>query len=1068
MKFIPPAKRSKSIIDVIDLIARSKHFDPDWYCDTYRDVTATGLSAAEHYLFIGASLERDPSPSFSSQKYLIEHTDVAAAGMNPLVHYERHGIKAKRRIFPASSGHVAADKAIRASEVRAIRKTLDRETALHLVLEVFHRRLVGKPHRVFPAFDARGTSDFVDALCSLAPEVQEARKLRASIVMPTYNRANELSAAIGSVLTQTHRNIELLVIDDGSTDTTSEVLRQYAHDKRVRVFHGKHTGVSAARNIGLTNCTGDVVFYLDSDNTWTNSFVELMLISLVTSGADCAYGASRLQDKAGNLIAYRGEPYNWHMCINGNYVDMNVFCHKRTMLADVGYFDTTLKRMVDWDLILRFTKNNRPIYVPVIGCLYTEDAQDSSRITISQPYAYRKVVHEKNLKGFSSSEEALKYVKFNIAIKIPAPEEKKQAWGDYHYAESLKEAFERLGHKVRIDFLGTWYDRPILHDDIAIVLRGLTEYIPRPGQISLMWNISHPDQVSYDEYRKFHGIFVASESYSTLLSIILGRRVETMLQCTDSHRFSFHPIAKDAKGIFVGNSRKEYRQIVKWARDASLDLTVYGQDWEAFLDPAMIKGRNIDNRQLAQSYASSGFVLNDHWQSMQEFGLVSNRVFDVIGCGGDLISDHLPSIHRLFGGSVKCVKSSDELAVAAGSSQSRTYRQRKEASDFVHKNHSFDHRAEQFIEWIRCFLSPASASEGAERATKSDRIKVGVIVQNGRAWPTSSAFIRLFAPLTTDSALDHIEVVHLTGQDDPRLSDIKVCIVQRVAIADMTDAEKLVATLKANEASLFVDTDDAFHFHEQHIEHDAVLQFLMRNAREVWFSTENLSRQYEHLSVPTRVVANHLDPRLWKNYRKAIRTNFSEGPVKFLYMGTATHDKDFDEVLQAFEQLAMSRPGKFHLTLVGAVRNPPKRDWLSHVLPPSTRGSYPEFVRWLRDTADYDVGIAPLAKSKFNSCKSDVKFLDYSALGLLSILSDCDAYKDVLSRGLALGCGGTTREWVQAFEAVIDEPLRFTKMRQDAIAFVWNTRSVVASEDIAALPSVLLSKSVSSFSEAAE
>ncbi|MBS0208956.1 MAG: glycosyltransferase family 2 protein [Planctomycetes bacterium] len=88
-----------------------------------------------------------------------------------------------------------------------------------------------------------------------------------SVVIPTYNRADLLGRAIQSVLDQTHTEVEALVVDDGSTDHTREVVARFT-DPRVRYFHQANAGVSAARNTGLLAARGEFIALLDSDDAW--------------------------------------------------------------------------------------------------------------------------------------------------------------------------------------------------------------------------------------------------------------------------------------------------------------------------------------------------------------------------------------------------------------------------------------------------------------------------------------------------------------------------------------------------------------------------------------------------------------------------------------------------------------------------------------------------------------------------------------------------------------------------------------------------------------------------------
>ena len=102
-----------------------------------------------------------------------------------------------------------------------------------------------------------------------------------SVIIPTFNRAYCLGKAIESVRTQTHQNTEILVLDDGSTDGTRDLIEQsYAGDPRVRYFFHENRGVTATRNRGIPLCRGDFVALLDSDDTWYPWKIELQLACL--------------------------------------------------------------------------------------------------------------------------------------------------------------------------------------------------------------------------------------------------------------------------------------------------------------------------------------------------------------------------------------------------------------------------------------------------------------------------------------------------------------------------------------------------------------------------------------------------------------------------------------------------------------------------------------------------------------------------------------------------------------------------------------------------------------------
>lgn len=915
----------------------------------------------------------------------------------------------------------------------------------------------------------------VDAL--YAKQAAHFDAIKAAVIMPTWDRGSSIGEAINSVLGQTHGNFTLYVIDDGSADNTHDVVEAYAaRDARVQYHRLERGGVSKARNYGLqlANEAAEAayVFYLDSDNSWFGSYLRTMIVFMETGKLDAGYAGIEAKNDGGDTDFFRGDEFDWQACHQANYVDLNCFAHRRDAVPESqDWFDNSLRRMVDWDFILRLTALRRICFAPFLAVHYY-NGDCGSRITKTEHLGdvkdLRMQVQAKHdpawFSLFSASENRPNWGEIrwaqtaqHIGLKIPAPYDKRMEWGDYHYAESLKAAFEAQGHTVIIDFAGDWDKRPAAQDDMVIVLRGLNRYEPKPEHFNIMWNISHPDQVAYEEYEEYDLVCVASVSYAAFLRTVIRKPVACLLQSTDTSRF--YPTDKNpsvaADVLFVGNSRNEYRDIVRWAVDADSDLSVYGTRWEGFIDSKLVKGENINNTKLGSYYCSANAVLNDHWASMRDYGLVSNRIFDVLAAGGTLISDKCHSSGYLFGEAVQQVSNSEEFETALKEVHRRDEVQKLKVADYVAKKHSFYARSQSLLHHTYRALSnhvPDIADDAFMAmpfVLKNAPLKVNVICTRGHHGPQSSAYIRLISPLTHDSLVGKVEMQLVWGEDIERAAQCDVAIVQRVAIDSPRKAQFFVEKCAERGAKIIVDNDDAFtRIDPAHPEFAAytqknlVMEQLMQQASQLWFSTAELAEAYGHIDVPSYVVENALDARIWRNYRQERPLIGQRKVVQIVYMGTSTHDADFEMILPALDALAKEKPNSFELTLISAVRNPPRRSWIKLLNTEENARVYPRFVRWFVKQPHWDVGLSPLTDNPFNRCKSDIKFLDYAALGILPVLSDMAAYNgDAKELGLAIMAENGSDSWFTALCEAVETIKEHRETVRKAGEYVWSRRS---------------------------
>ena len=110
-----------------------------------------------------------------------------------------------------------------------------------------------------------------------------------SVIVPVYNVEPYLREALDSVVNQTYKDLEIIIVDDGSTDGSADICEEYADsDPRIKLIHQSNKGLSGARNTGLDNATGDFVAFVDSDDSISPSFVETLVSALISSDSSIA------------------------------------------------------------------------------------------------------------------------------------------------------------------------------------------------------------------------------------------------------------------------------------------------------------------------------------------------------------------------------------------------------------------------------------------------------------------------------------------------------------------------------------------------------------------------------------------------------------------------------------------------------------------------------------------------------------------------------------------------------------------------------------------------------------
>ena len=235
-------------------------------------------------------------------------------------------------------------------------------------------------------FDANNERvDRLERLAAIAPVmawIDQATLATAplvSVITPTRNRATVLPRAIASVLAQTYPNWELVIVDDASDDETAGVLASLS-DPRIRPLRIEHAGCNAARNAGLDAARGELIAYLDDDNTmhpgWLKSVVwgfEQRPEAAVLYGAIVIDDVGRGADGSpGTLPTTFINPFDRDRLVDDNLADISAIAHRAGLAG--ARFDEGLVTLGDWDLLARLCAERDPLVLPAVACFYSTDA----------------------------------------------------------------------------------------------------------------------------------------------------------------------------------------------------------------------------------------------------------------------------------------------------------------------------------------------------------------------------------------------------------------------------------------------------------------------------------------------------------------------------------------------------------------------------------------------------------------------------------------------------------------------------------------------------------------------
>ena len=214
-----------------------------------------------------------------------------------------------------------------------------------------------------------------------------------SVIIPNYNNANYIVDTIESGLAQDYPNTEIIVIDDGSTDGSIEILRKYGN--QIRVISTNHRGASAARNSGILAARGDLIALMDSDDIWLPNKLTLQVTHMLEGTLDLVYcGGRQFGDIDINARIYSPQyEGNCRKAFEDNPTSAVIVLgcsgaiFRKSLLSFSGLFDTTFQNAAeDWDFFRRYCVNTKVGFVKEELVLYRKHSNNLSSSSLYDYY----------------------------------------------------------------------------------------------------------------------------------------------------------------------------------------------------------------------------------------------------------------------------------------------------------------------------------------------------------------------------------------------------------------------------------------------------------------------------------------------------------------------------------------------------------------------------------------------------------------------------------------------------------------------------------------------------------
>lgn len=266
-----------------------------------------------------------------------------------------------------------------------------------------------------------------------------------SCIIPTFNRSQKLENAVRSILNQTYRNIEILVIDDQSVDNTKQVVSNLSgKDKRIKYLYNPEKGSNQARNWGIKNAQGQFIALLDDDDIWIETKLEEQYGKFVSNPdaglVFCTFARSKnngkTQKKHPSFFFSNNPEKIRNKLLKHNFITTSAILVKKEVFDNIGDFDTNFSSFQDWELLTRIALKYPLVYLKELLVLQYESPD-----SITRNKKGRLLSNIKHLKKFYKEYQAKPKILSTRCyhIGISCIKQKRRLFANLFFAKSIKQ-----------------------------------------------------------------------------------------------------------------------------------------------------------------------------------------------------------------------------------------------------------------------------------------------------------------------------------------------------------------------------------------------------------------------------------------------------------------------------------------------------------------------------------------------------------------------------------------------------------------------------------------------------